>query len=162
MTERVPLKHVRLEDGHWCVEAEIFLPRPRDEIFAFFQDAYNLELLTPDFLRFEVLTPRPIEMKVGALIEYRLRLHGIPIGWRTEISEWNPPYAFVDEQLKGPYRRWHHTHEFIEKDGGTLCKDRVLYKVFGGAFIQRFFVKKDVETIFAYRTERLRALFGAP
>ena len=141
-------------------QSELWVPRPRDEVFPFFADASNLGKLTPDWLRFEMLTRPPIVMKPGAFIDYRLRVHGLPIRWRTEITAWEPPHRFVDEQRQGPYTLWHHTHTFEERDGGTICRDRVRYRPFGGALIQALFVRRDVEAIFAYRTERLCELFG--
>ena len=99
------------------LDTELFLPRPREEVFPFFADAFNLEAITPPFLRFKVTTEAPIEMQVGALIDYKLRLHGIPITWRTRIAAWEPPYRFVDEQLKGPYSLWRHEHTFEEVEG---------------------------------------------
>lgn len=143
------------------LETELWLPRPRAEVFAFFSDAGNLERITPPWLNFEILTPQPIELKAGALIDYRIRLYGVPIRWRTEIAEWNPPHHFVDQQLRGPYSLWHHTHRFEERDGGTLCTDEVRYRPFGGALVQRFFVGREVERIFTYRREQLCGLFGA-
>lgn len=140
--------------------AEIWLPVPRSELFPFFADAANLETLTPPFLRFQVVTPG-IEIRQGARIDYRLRLHGLPIRWRSEITAWEPPHRFVDEQRRGPYRRWIHEHRFEERDGGTLCLDRVDYAVFGGAIIDRLFVRRDVERIFAFRAAKLRELFPA-
>jgi ligand-binding SRPBCC domain-containing protein len=140
-------------------ETEIWLPRPVGEVFPFFADAGNLDLLTPAWLRFEILTPRPIEMKTGALIDYRLRLRGFPIRWRTRICEWLPPVRFVDEQLRGPYRLWHHTHTFTERDGGTVVGDRVRYAVPGGAVVNALFVRRDVERIFAFRQQKLAELF---
>jgi len=142
-------------------ESELWLPRPPEEVFPFFADASNLERLTPPFLRFRILTPRPIEMRPGALIDYRLRVHGVPLGWRTRIEAWEPPHRFVDLQLRGPYRLWHHTHTFEARDGGTLCRDVVRYAVRGGALVDRLFVRRDVARIFAYRAEVLRDLFGA-
>lgn len=139
--------------------SETWLPRPRAEVFEFFADAGNLERLTPPWLAFEILTPRPIAMRVGALIDYRLRVHGVPLRWRTEITAWEPPQRFVDEQLRGPYRLWHHTHTFIEKDGGTAVQDRVRYAVLGGILVQRLLVERDVRTIFAYREKVLREIF---
>ncbi len=139
--------------------AEQWLPRPRTEVFPFFAEARNLEELTPPWLKFEVLTPAPINMRAGALIDYRLKVHGIPIRWRTEILEWDPPHRFVDVQLRGPYTLWHHTHTFEERDGGTLCRDEVRYRPLGGALVDTLFVRRDVETIFAYRRQRLDALF---
>jgi ligand-binding SRPBCC domain-containing protein len=145
--------------NHFLFESELCLPRPRAEVFAFFGDAENLEAITPPWLRFEVLTPKPIAMQPGALIDYRLRIHGIPIRWRTEIAEWSPPCRFVDVQVRGPYTLWHHTHIFEEQEGGTLCRDIVRYRPPGGAFIDQLFVRRDVEKIFAYRAQRLRELF---
>lgn len=140
---------------------ELWLPRSRDEVFPFFADAGNLCEITPPWVKFQVLTPAPIVMRPGTLIDYRIRVHGLPIRWRTEITEWNPPCHFVDVQLRGPYTLWRHTHTFEEKDGGTLCSDNVTYRPRGGAIIQRLFVRKDVERIFAYRRKRLLELFPA-
>src|SRR3954451_64976 len=93
-------------------EREQILPGAPDEVFPFFADARNLEAITPPLLRFRVTTPEPIEMGAGTLLEYRLRIHGIPVRWRTLIEDWAPPHRFVDTQLRGPYARWHHTHTF--------------------------------------------------
>ena len=139
---------------------ELWLPRTRDEVFPFFGEARNLETLTPPWLKFEVLTPEPIMMHPGALIDYRIRIHGIPIRWRTEITEWDPPHRFVDVQLRGPYELWHHTHTFEEQKGGTHCLDEVRYRPIGGALMNWLFVRSDVERIFAYRKKRLLELFG--
>jgi hypothetical protein len=141
--------------------SEAWVPRPLDEVFAFFSDAGNLQVITPAWLSFEILTPRPIAMRVGAIIDYRLRIHGFPVKWKTEITAWEPPHRFVDEQRRGPYRLWVHEHRFAERDGGTQMLDRVHYAVPGGKWIERLFVKRDVERIFAYREARLRELFGA-
>ncbi len=141
-------------------ETELWLPRPRAEVFSFFADAHNLETITPPWLNFEVLTPAPIAMRPGALIDYRIRIHGVPVRWRTEISEWHPPYQFVDEQLRGPYKLWHHTHTFEERDGGTLCADRVRYWPRGGALMNRLFVRRDVGKIFQFRRQQLLVRFA--
>lgn len=135
--------------------AELWLPLQREEIFSFFADAANLESITPPWVNFQTLTPTPIEMKPGTLIDYRIKIHGLPVKWRTRINAWEPPYRFVDEQLRGPYRKWVHEHTFVEKDGGTLCADRVEYAVPGGWLIDKLFVRRDVERIFAYRRERI-------
>jgi len=140
--------------------SELWLPRPREEVFNFFGDARNLQAITPPFLNFVVLTPAPIEMRAGTLIDYKLRVRWIPFRWRTLIREWEPPFRFVDEQLRGPYRQWIHEHTFGERDGGTLARDVVRYSVFGGALIDRLFVRRDVKKIFAYRTQRLLELLG--
>ena len=139
---------------------EIWLPRPRTEVFPFFADARNLGVITPPWVRFETLTPTPIDMRPGALIDYRIRLHGFPMRWRTEIETWEPPFRFTDRQLRGPYRLWHHTHTFEERDGGTLCRDEVRYAVWGGALVERFFVRGDIRRIFAFRREKLTELFS--
>ena len=105
------------------------------------------------------MTPGPIEMRPGALIEYRLRLHGLPIRWRTTIAVWDPPHRFVDVQLSGPYRIWHHTHDFVPvggAGGGTIMRDTVRYALpFGplGALAHRLLVKRDLERIFDFRRE---------
>ncbi len=141
--------------------ARAALARPRSEVFAFFGDAGNLEALTPPWLRFEIRTARPFAMRQGALIDYRLRLRGIPVSWRTEITCWEPPHRFVDEQLRGPYRRWVHEHTFEEApDGTTLAGDRVRYAVLGGRLVHRLLVERDLRTIFAYREARMNELFG--
>ncbi|HET7904187.1 MAG TPA: SRPBCC family protein [Candidatus Eisenbacteria bacterium] len=141
--------------------SKVWLPRPVEEVFPFFADARNLEELTPPFLRFQVLTPPPISMAAGTRIDYRLRLHGIPIRWQSEITAWEPMRMFVDEQRRGPYRAWIHTHRFTAKDGGTLVEDEVRYDVPGGALVYALFVRNDVARIFAYREAKLRARFGA-
>ena len=140
-------------------ECQQWLPVPRERLFPFFADVTNLGAITPPFLRFEVLTP-DVEVRAGAIIDYKLRIHGIPMRWQSEITVWEPPFRFVDEQRRGPYRRWHHEHRFEEKDGGTLCIDRVDYAVLGGALIEKLFVRRDVERIFAFRTAKLTELFG--
>lgn len=143
------------------LEKSVWLPRPIDEVFAFFGDAGNLEVMTPPWLSFKILTPRPIDMRPGTLIDYRIALHGIPMKWRTEITAWNPPFEFVDEQLSGPYRRWHHRHTFREENGGTRVGDEVTYDVLGGWLVNKVFVERDVTRIFNYREETLKRLFPA-
>ena len=138
---------------------ELLLPRPRAEVFPFFAEARNLEKITPPWLRFEVLTPDPIAMRPGALIDYTIRVRGVPIRWRTEIAGWEPPLRFIDTQVRGPYRLWHHTHTFEERGGSTLCRDEVRYWPLGGALADWLFVRRDVTAIFAYRKKRLRELF---
>ena len=140
-------------------ESSLFLPHPPARIFAFFSNAANLELITPEWLRFDIATPSPVDMKVGTHIDYRLRFRGLPIKWRSEILVWDPPHRFVDSQIKGPYRKWVHEHEFVGREGGTLASDRVQYSVPGGALINTLFVRRDVERIFAYRRQRLIELF---
>jgi ligand-binding SRPBCC domain-containing protein len=145
----------------FALQTELWLPRPPAEVFPFFAEARNLESLTPPWLNFEVLTPAPIAMRAGALIDYRIRVHGFPIRWRTEIAEWQPPHRFADVQLRGPYTLWHHTHTFEDRDGGTLCGDQVRYRPRGGALVHWLFVRRDVQRIFRYREQRLREIFGS-
>ena len=138
--------------------AGLTLPLPIERVFEFFADAQNLERLTPPFLKFHIVSPVPIQMRRGARIRYRLRLHGIPIGWESEITAWEPPHRFVDQQLRGPYRFWRHEHRFTETANGTEISDRVDYAVLGGSIINSLLVEPDVRKIFAYRTQRLNEL----
>jgi ligand-binding SRPBCC domain-containing protein len=146
----------------YLFEDELVLPQPQGVIFPFFADARNLQIITPPWLGFEILPPVPEEIRAGTLIDYRIRVHGIPLKWRTAITAWEPPFRFVDEQLRGPYRRWIHEHTFEPCGGGTLCRDRVRYAVPGGAIINALFVRPDVEQIFAFRKRVLTERFGAP
>jgi ligand-binding SRPBCC domain-containing protein len=139
------------------------LPGEPGDVFAFFADAHNLEALTPPWLGFRVVTPRPVDMRPGALIEYRLGLHGIPLRWRTRIAVWDPPRRFVDVQIAGPYRLWHHTHDF-EPDGtgGTLMRDTVRYALpFGpiGGLVHRLLVRRDLAAIFDFRRDAIPQSF---
>jgi ligand-binding SRPBCC domain-containing protein len=145
--------------GHHVLTREQRLPGTPAEVFPFFADAGNLEAITPPWLSFEVVTPRPIEMRAGTLIEYRLKLHGLPISWLTRIEEWVPGERFVDAQLQGPYKLWHHTHSF-EADGEdhTLMRDTVRYALpFAplSEIAHRAFVARDLAGIFDYRRDYL-------
>jgi hypothetical protein len=142
---------------------EQFLARPRPEVFAFFTDVANLARITPDFLHFTILTPLPLEMAAGALIDYRLRLFGIPFQWQTRIETFAPPERFSDIQARGPYRSWRHLHEFEERDGGTLMRDTVDYALpLGplGAVAHALFVRRSVARIFDHRREVLAREFA--
>ncbi len=140
-------------------ESDLWVPRPLDEVFRFFSDATNLQQLTPPWLRFRILTPKPIAMHQGTQIDYRIRLHGIPISWQSEISVWDPPLRFVDIQRRGPYRRWVHTHTFAAEGIGTRVSDRVDFEVPFGWLTGRF-VLHDVEKIFAFRRQVLVKRFA--
>lgn len=145
------------------LEKETFLEKPIEEVFAFFSRAENLELLTPSSLRFKILSPQPVAMKAGTLIDYRLSLMSFPFRWRTLIEAWEPPFRFVDSQLKGPYVSWVHEHRFEEVLGGTRMRDRVEYQVPGGPLeplIHRLFVGPQVKQIFEFRTTAIRNLMG--
>jgi len=144
---------------------EQWVPRPVDDMFAFFSDAHNLEELTPPWLRFRILTRAGTGIEQGVEIRYTLRVHGMPVFWRTEIRSWKAPFRFTDVQRNGPYRLWHHTHRFAAENGGTRMTDVVRYRLpFGvlGSIAHRLFVKSDVEKIFDYRREKIQELFGRP
>jgi ligand-binding SRPBCC domain-containing protein len=141
------------------LERAIWLPRPRTELFEFFSNAANLEMLTPPWLHFHVLNPE-LAIGQGVLIDYRLRIRGIPLTWRSEISRWNPPSSFVDEQRKGPYRRWVHTHTFLDERGGTRVSDSVEFEV-PFRWLVGGFVMRDVNRIFAFRQRALQERFGS-
>jgi len=138
----------------------LFVPRPHAEVFAFFADAGNLQRITPPWVDFRIVTPLPIAMRTGARIDYRLKVHGVPIGWRTEITVWDPPHQFVDTQLKGPYRRWIHTHRFRAVDGGTAVEDDVDFRAPGGWLVERLLVARDVRAIFEHRQRAILEAFG--
>lgn len=147
------------------IERRQLVAAPLEEVFEFFAWARNLEELTPPWLRFSVLTPEPIQMRAGALIEYRLRVHGLPLRWVSRIEEWEFARRFVDVQIRGPYRLWHHTHEFTADPRGTLIRDSVRYELpFGalGAVAHAALVRRDLERVFDYRRQQVEDLFGAP
>ncbi len=149
----------------FTLDREQWVPHPLQEVFAFFSEAGNLDRLTPAWLHFQILTPQPIEMKPGAIIDYRLRWHGVPLLWKTEITRWQPPHHFQDLQLKGPYHLWRHTHIFEAADQGTRIRDHVEYALpFGllGRAVHAISVRRNVEEIFAYRDKKVRDLFGHP
>ena len=141
--------------------ARLWLALPPREVFPFFTAAENLQAITPPWLDFSVLAAQPLPMQRGTIIDYRLRLHGVPFAWQSEITVWEPPHVFRDEQRRGPYRRWSHTHTFEDADGGTLCRDEVDYAVPGGAWVERWLVRRDLRRIFAHRQQALHAHFAA-
>lgn len=144
------------------LEVQTIIPAPRDEVFAFFSDASNLRRLTPESLDFRIHTPGPLVMAEGLLIDYTIRLRSLPMRWRTKICRWNPPMEFVDEQLKGPYRKWVHHHLFFEMaDGRTRMRDHVVYALplppFGEIALP--FVRAELRGIFAYRRKAILEIF---
>jgi ligand-binding SRPBCC domain-containing protein len=142
------------------LESSILLPLPREEVFSFFADASNLERITPPHLRFRILSPVPIEMGPGTRIQYRLSLFRIPFSWSSVISEWDPPSKFVDEQVRGPYARWVHTHEFVEERDATSIRDRVEYELPLGRLgrLAQPLVRYELGRIFRFRGDSIRAL----
>ena len=146
------------------LRSDQWIPRPLDEVFEFFSKAANLEKLTPQWLKFRIDTPGPIRMEKGARIQYRIAWHGLPLRWTTEITRWDPPFCFVDIQIAGPYRLWHHTHRFREEGSGTRIQDVVRYKLpFGiaGRWAHAIKVRRDVNKIFEYRSEQIARVFSS-
>ena len=142
-------------------ESQLWLPQPRSKVFAFFADAKNLDLITPPWVHFRTVTPGPSELRAGMVMDHRLRIHGFPLRWRSEITDWDPPARFVDEQVRGPYRLWIHEHRFDERDDGTLVHDHVRYAVLFDLLIHRLLIRSDIERIFTYREKKLREIFGS-
>jgi ligand-binding SRPBCC domain-containing protein len=145
------------------LRSEQWIPRPINEVFGFFADARNLEEITPPWLHFRILAMDSGAISEGTEIRYRLRLHGIPIRWRTEIRHWNSPYRFVDVQTSGPYKLWHHMHRFEAHEGRTKMIDVVRYRLpFGalGRLVHALKVRGDVRLIFDYRRQRIHELFA--
>ena len=146
-----------MSDFHF--DTKVILQHPREQVFEFSSRVEYLNLLTPPWVHFSVLTPGPIEMRQGTVIEYRIRLRGVPMRWTSEITEWEPPHRFEDTQIRGPYRKWVHRHIFEETPDGTLARDEVLYQVPGGTVVNRLFVAGELRRIFDYRRARLLELY---
>ena len=143
----------------FVLERQLVFDQPIDVVFSFFSDASNLEVLTPPWLNFNILTVLPIKMKTGTQINYKLKLHGIPIKWQSDITKWDPPNKFVDEQTKGPYTKWVHIHKFTETPQGILIKDRVEYQVPGGFVSNFLYVRNQLNQIFDYRQNKMQEFF---
>jgi ligand-binding SRPBCC domain-containing protein len=156
------VRHQRLGHGRHCLETVTFFARRVEEVFPFFCDVGHLERITPPELAFRVLTPGPVEICRGTLVDYRLSLFGVPFGWRTLIAEWDPPHAFVDEQLRGPYHTWIHRHSFETVDGGTRMTDRVDYRLplhpVSGVAVP--LVRRQLDRIFTFRGHTIRRLLA--
>jgi ligand-binding SRPBCC domain-containing protein len=147
----------------YILKQETIIHQPLETVFQFFSTAENLNRLTPPHLKFEILTPLPITMAKGTLIDYQLKIYYFPVKWKTEIIVWEPPYRFIDSQLKGPYRKWIHEHKFEAVGEKTKMTDTLEYAIPGGIFsaiINNLFVKKDIQNIFNFREEQLLTIFG--
>lgn len=147
----------------YVLRREQVIPASIEEVFGFFADAGNLDVLTPPWLHFKIKTPLPIIMKTGTLIDYTIRWRLLPVTWRTEILDWSPPHKFIDQQIHGPYKLWHHTHTFESQSTGTLMKDTVRYVLpLGplGRVAHGMIVRRDLERIFDYRFARIAERFG--
>jgi ligand-binding SRPBCC domain-containing protein len=146
---------------HHTIERAQLVPVDAGAAFAFFADAFNLEAITPPWLRFRILTPRPIDMREGALIDYRLSLHHVPCRWHTRIDTWIPGRRFIDRQISGPFGFWEHTHTFESRPGGTLISDLVAFRMPLGQFgeiARRVLIGRDLERIFDYRRNAIERL----
>ena len=149
----------RQANGSYRLTARVEVDSSISEAFAFFANAENLNRITPPWLRFRILTPVPINMGEGTEIDYALRLHGLPVRWKSRIQDWNPENGFTDVQMRGPYRSWKHQHRLYPTgSNGTLVEDQVEYRVPGGRLIHRLFVRLDLLSIFRYRQARVREL----
>jgi ligand-binding SRPBCC domain-containing protein len=147
----------------YCLERTQFFRKPREEVFEFFADAGNLEAITPPWLNFHIVTPQPIDIAAGTLIDYRLKLFQVPIRWRTRIEAFERPKRFIDKQLSGPYALWHHTHEFASVDAGTQMTDRVDYRIaLGplGRLAHGLFVRRLLDAIFDFRRDKIDEMLG--
>ena len=143
------------------------LALPVERVFAFYAQARNLKALTPPWMGFAVVTPEPIQMRAGALIDYRLKLHGVPVRWCTRIEAWEPPVRFVDIQVRGPYALWEHTHSFErDSEDAAVIRDRVRYALpLGplGQIAHAAFVRRDLNRVFDYRARAVaERLLGGP
>ena len=157
------ISHGTLQDGRQFLETATSLPLPLDEVFAFFANAENLQHITPPELAFRILTPVPIEIGEGTIIDYRLRLFGVPFNWRTRIVQWQPNERFVDEQVSGPYRSWRHVHTFAACGDGTRMTDRVEYRLplQPAAALAVPLVRRQLDRIFRYRASAVRRFLAA-
>ena len=143
---------------YYELKVKQFIKLPIEEVFNYFSNPANLQKITPTYLNFRIKNQLPLRMNKGQLFEYQLRVRGIPINWKSLISSYNPPYSFVDEQIKGPYSSWHHTHTFKEENGGTSIFDEVKYSLplgFIGGIINSIWVKRDLDSIFKYRRKMI-------
>ncbi len=148
---------------YYELDVEQFIDQPVEKVFEFFSRPENLEEITPPRLGFTIMTPSPIPMEKGSLIDYTIRILGFPVHWRTLITSYDPPHGFVDEQIKGPYVLWHHRHSFKKENRGTIIRDTVRYAVplgIIGRFLNLIWIRKDLKDIFAHRRKFIANKFG--
>lgn len=152
------ISHGTVQDGHQYLETATVLPLAVDQVFGFFANAENLQRITPPELAFHILTPTPIDIEEGTIIDFRLRLFVVPFHWRTRIVQWQPNDQFIDEQIRGPYRSWRHLHTFTECEDGTRMTDRVEYRLplqpLGALVLP--LVRRQLDRIFRYRASTIR------
>ena len=144
----------------FSLTCEQTLDAPLDEVFPFFEDPRNLQKLTPPWLNFQIHDEGGLEMRSGLLIDYSLKVRGIPLRWRSEILDYQPPRRFVDTQRRGPYRLWHHTHYFHPEGDATVVVDVIRYATWGDGLVNRLFLKPELRRIFGYRQEQLGEIYG--
>lgn len=155
-----PLTFTEQDDGVIHLHATQWVPRPLEEVFRFFSQPENLQVLTPANMQFQMLDDTPVGMREGLELHYKLRVKGLPLRWTSRITLWDPPHAFSDLQLKGPYTKWDHTHRFERDGSGTRVIDEVLYKAPGFAWMERLLVRPDIRKIFSFRQQTLQRLYG--
>ena len=160
--EKAIIEHGSTQSGHRFLETATVLPLPVDQVFEFFANVDNLERITPPELAFHIVTPAPIVIKEGTIIDFRLRLFGVPFSWRTRIVQWQPNEQFIDEQIRGPYKSWRHLHTFAPCEDGTRMTDRVEYRLpfrLAG-YLALPLVWRQLDRIFRYRASTIRRLLG--
>lgn len=155
-----PLQFKELSDRTTYLHATQWVPRPLKEVFFFFSQPENLGRLTPPNMKFVLLNETPVHMKEGLELSYKIKAKGIPMGWTSQITNWDPPHSFSDIQLKGPYVSWDHTHKFSHEGSGTLVEDEVFYKAPGFRWTERLFIRPDIERIFRFRHQALEEILA--
>lgn len=163
VAQTASIRHHRLGGGNRILEAETLVPRRLDDVFPFFAEAGNLQRITPPELSFHIETPLPVKMDTGVLLDYRLRLAGVPFRWRSRISLWDPPFRFLDEQLTGPYAEWVHLHTFERVPEGTRVRDRVRYRLplHPASVLATPLITRQLHRIFSFRERAIQEILGA-
>ena len=158
-TEDRPPIIIREADGSYRLTMSTVVRRPLLQVFSFLSDATNLDDITPVWVKYRILTPMPLEMREGPTFDYAMRIRGFPVKWRTEITEWSPPYAFADTQVRGPFRTWRDRHVFTELDAkATLVRNDVHYSVSGGALAHRLLVRRSLMAVYRHEQQAMRRL----